>query len=142
MDGHDAVYEYFRKHLGLSHTDDFRGCLYIPNEFSGQMASMEHVAVAVGYNNFNGNVCSMHTVITRPDFVDRKTVRETFEYPFITCARSHVIAPVDSTNEEALDFDKRLGFKEIYRFPHGGTDGDLVILSMSIEECRWLGKRN
>ncbi len=136
----ETVYEFFRNRLGLSRTDDFRGALYVPIEFQGQTADMDHVAIAVGYNNFNGNLCSMHTVIQKPEFMNRTIIREAFEFPFIRCARTHIIAPVDSTNEAALNFDKKLGFKEVYRFPEGGLDGDMVILTMSKEECRWLGK--
>lgn len=136
----DIVYDFFRANLGVNFSDDFRGCLYVPDGYRGEAAEMEHVAIAIGYNNFNGNLCSMHVVIQKPEFVTKKVVREVFEYPFVDAARTHVIAPVDSTNQAAIDFDKRLGFKEIHRFPEGGTDGDLVILAMSKDECRWLKK--
>ena len=138
----DLVFDFFRANLQMSHTADFRGCLFVPIEYDGSARMMEHVAIAVGYNNFNGRLCSMHAIIQKPEFVTPGVVREVFEFPFKFCNVEYVLAPVEAGNIEALEFDKRLGFKEIYRFKEGATVGDLVMLAMSKEECRWLGKRN
>lgn len=135
-----TVHGFFNIFLQLSYTDDFRGCLFVPDIKRHKVMEVEDVAIAVGYNNFNGKLCSMHAVIQDPSFVSRPIIREIFEFPFVTCGREHVIAPVESGNKEALDFDKRLGFKELYRFPDGAVEGDLVILGMSKKECRWIGK--
>jgi len=45
---------------------------------------------------------------------------------------------VDSTNEKALRFDKKLGFVEEARISNAARAGDLVILTMTKEQCRWL----
>ena len=132
------VWEYFHRELGIHESDDFRGVLHVPSEYVGQMAKPEHVAVAVGYNSFIGKTCCMHTVIRRPELVTRHVVREAFEFPFHIAGCVAVLALVDSTNEAALNFDTRLGFKEITRIPEGGLDGDLVVLQMLRSECRWL----
>jgi hypothetical protein len=132
------VWEYFHRELGLHESDDFRGVLHVPDEFRGMTARPEHVAVAVGYNSFIGRTCCMHTVITRPASVTRSVVREAFEFPFNVAGCVAVIALVDSTNEAALSFDKKLGFQEIHRIPEGGMDGDLIIMQMLRSECRWL----
>jgi hypothetical protein len=132
------VWEYFHRELGLHESDDFRGVLHVPDEYQGMAARMEHVAVAVGYNAFIGKTCCMHTVIRRPEKVTRSVVREAFEFPFAVAGCVAVLALVDSTNEAALSFDKKLGFTEILRIPDGGLDGDLVVLQMLRSECRWL----
>lgn len=133
-----AVWQFFNARLGLHYSDDFRGVCHVPDEFRGRVADMDHVAIAVGYNSFIGRTCCMHSVIQRPEAVTRRIVRETFEYPFIKCECTAVLALVDSTNEAALRFDTKLGFKEIARVPGGGTEGDLVVLQMLRTECRWL----
>ena len=132
------VWEYFHRELGLHESDDFRGVLHVPPEYQGQMARPEHVAVAVGYNAFIGKTCCMHTVITRPELVSPRIVREAFAFPFEVAGCVAVIALIDSTNEAAIRFDTKLGFHEIDRIPHGGLDGDLVIMRMLRSECRWL----
>jgi len=134
------VWEYFYAKLQLQHTADFRGVLHIPEEYRAEPASMEHVGIAVGYAGFIGKTCCMHTVITRPDLVSPRIVRDTFAYPFITCGLECVLALVESTNGPALKFDKKLGFREVHRIPHGGMDDDLVVLEMLRADCRWLSK--
>jgi hypothetical protein len=132
------VWSFFNAKLGLHHSEDFRGVMHIPQAYQGKPAVMDDVAVAVGYNAFVGHTCCMHTVIQRPDLVSPRIVREAFEYPFVVADCVAVLALVDSTNEAALKFDTKLGFKEIDRIPGGGVDGDLVIMKMLRSECRWL----
>jgi L-amino acid N-acyltransferase YncA len=135
-----VVWEFFHDRLGLHESQDFRGVLHIPEEHVGNPMSMDHVAVAVGYNSFVGRTCCMHTVIQRPEMVTPRIVREAFEFPFVICSCEAVLGLVDSTNDAALNFDTKLGFREIARVPNGGTEGDLVVLQMLRNECRWLRK--
>lgn len=136
----NMVSEYFFAKLQLQPTADFRGVLHIPTEHESSFASMEHVAIAIGYAGFIGRTCCMHTVITRPDLMTPRIVREAFEYPFNVCNLECVLALVESTNGPALKFDRKLGFREIHRIPHGGLDDDLVVLQMLRADCRWLNK--
>ena len=133
-----SVQAFFNARLGLHDSADFRGVMWVPDEYSGVIAQMDHVAVAVGYNAFIGRTCCMHAVIQRPEYVSPRMVRETFHFPFVVCDCEAVLALVDSTNEAAMNFDTRLGFKQIASVPHGGTDGDLNVLQMLRSECRWL----
>lgn len=132
------VWSYFNKHLGVRESSDFRGVLYVPDEFDGRTMEMEHIAVAVAYNGFVGRTCCMHTVITRPDLVSPRIVRNAFEYPFLRADCMAVMGLVDSDNDAALRFDSKLGFREVARIPDGGFTGDLVVMQMLRSECRWL----
>jgi hypothetical protein len=134
------VFDYFAKKLEIRHTEDFRGVLHVPIECRRQLANMEDVGIAVAYAGFNGRTCCMHTVIARPDLVSPRIVRETFEFPFLVCNLEAVIALVDSTNDKAMSFDTKLGFREVHRIPNGGNEGDLCILQMRRADCRWLRK--
>lgn len=134
-----VVWQFFNAKLGLHPSEDFRGVCHLrPDLVPGMPVGMEDVAVAVAYNGFVGRCCFMHTVITRPECVTRAVVREAFNYPFVVCNCEAIVALVDSGNEAALSFDKRLGFTEIARIPHAGPEGDLVILRMLRSECKWL----
>jgi hypothetical protein len=132
------VWEFFNDRLGIHHSNDFRGVIHVPDECKDQPARMDDVGVAVGYNAFIGKTCCMHVVIQRPEMVTPRVVREAFEFPFLIAECVAVLALVDSTNEAALKFDTKLGFKEIHRIPGGGMEGDLVIMRMLRDECRWL----
>lgn len=132
------VHSFFADRLGLHWSEDFRGVLWVPDEYNGCPMDMEHVAVAVAYNAFIGRTCCMHSVIQRPDLVNRRMVRDTFAYPFLHANCEAVLALVDASNEAAMRFDTKLGFREIARVPHGGVDGDLCVLQMLRNECRWI----
>jgi plastocyanin len=134
----EMVGQYFHDKLGLHPSNDFRGVCHVVPPAAGEPVSMDDVAVAVGYDNFIGRVCCMHTVIAKPEHMARRIVNEAFEFPFLVCGCEAVIALVDSTNEAALEFDRRLGFHEIACIPHAGLEGDLVVLCMRRENCRWL----
>ena len=129
---------FFHDRLGLRPSPDFRGVLWLPDECSGQYARMDDVAVAVGYDAFIGRTCCMHTVVQRPELLNRRMVRAAFAFPFERCGCEAVLALVDSANEAALAFDTRLGFHETGRIANGGPDADLVLLVMERAACRWL----
>ena len=133
------VWEYFHEKLGIHPSDDFRGvCHFLPEVRLDQPVDMDDVVSAIGYNAFLGRTCCMHVVVNKPEYVTRQMVRQAFEFPFITCGCEVVVGLVDSTNDAALDFDKRLGFIEQCRIKDGGPYGDLVILSMARGSCRWI----
>lgn len=134
------VHSFFFDRLGLHWSEDFRGVLHVPEANRGDVMRMEDVAIAVGFNGFIGRTCCMHAVIQRPDLVSPRLVRETFEFPFLHCDCEAVLGFVDSTNDAALSFDRRLGFKDIAVIPNGGPDADLIILRMMRADCRWLRK--
>ena len=136
--GDGLLGQFFEARLQLRPSVDMRGVLHVPKEFEHGTPNMDSVAVAVAYQNFIGRTCCMHTVIQKPEFVTPRMVRETFNYPFNVCGLSAVLALVDSENSAALDFDSRLGFKEIYRIPEGGLEGDLIVMEMQRGNCRWI----
>lgn len=114
--------------------------LHVPDAFKNAPMTMADVAVAIGYNGFIGRTCCMHMVIQRPELVSRRITREAFEFPFNVCNCEAVIGFVDSKNHAALDFDRRLGFRDVLVIPNGGPDGDLIQLVMTRADCRWLRK--
>jgi RimJ/RimL family protein N-acetyltransferase len=134
------VNAFFSDRLGLHASADFRGVLHVPDEYTGQLAQMDHVAVAIGYNGFVGRTCCIHIVIQRPDLFSRALIREAFEYPFLVCGCEAVLALIDSHNDKSLDLTRRIGFSEIARIPHGGHEGDLIAKQMLRADCRWLRK--
>ena len=134
------VHAFFKVRLGLHWSDDFRGVIHVPQVMAGAVARMDDVAIAVAWNGFVGKTCCMHAVIQRPELVSPRIVRETFEFPFLHCGCEAILAFVDSENAAALNFDRKLGFKDIARIPHGGPEADLIILQMLRSECRWLRK--
>lgn len=61
-----------------------------------------------------------------------------FDYPFNQLKVNKVAGTINSKNEELLDFNRRLGFKEEARIKNAYLDGDLLVLTMDRADCRWL----
>lgn len=97
----------------------------------------ELIGVA-GYDNWNDQAVEMHVAGAYTGWINREFLIRAFYYPFVTAGRKVAIGKVDSVNETALEFDKRIGFKEVCRIPDGASEGDMVILTMHRTECRWL----
>lgn len=94
------------------------------------------IDAGVLYDQYNGRSICMHVAIEKP--VTRSYTRACFEYPFNQLKVEKVLGLVDSTNEKALRFDKHLGFVEEARIAGAGKTGDLVILTMTKAQCRWI----
>lgn len=80
----------------------------------------------------------MHVAADSKDWMSRTLIRYVFSYAFDTCQVKRITALVDSTNEISLDFCKRLGFKEESRMKDASPSGDVIILVMFREDCKWI----
>jgi RimJ/RimL family protein N-acetyltransferase len=70
--------------------------------------------------------------------VTRRAISAVFEYPFYQLGVKKVLGFVNSENLKALSFDLRLGFEVEAIVNDVYERGDLYILSMTREKCRWL----
>lgn len=93
----------------------------------------------VWYEDFNGKSVTCHIVLKKP--LNRRYLAIIFDYPFIQLGVSKIIGPVKSNNQKAIDFDKKLGFKEEARLLDAFPDADLIFFVMNKEDCRFLGER-
>lgn len=93
----------------------------------------------VGYDGWNGTACEMH-MAGSPGWLSRDFIWAAFDYPFNQANCKVVIGKVPSGNVEALDIDRRLGFKTECILEGGHPDGALHILSLRKEDCKWLNR--
>lgn len=95
------------------------------------------------YQGFTGASIRMHVAGFAPRWIDRDMLWMAFHYPFDQLGVRKVLGFIHSTNLKALDFNRKLGFKEEARIAGVFRDADLVIMTMRREDCRWLtrGKR-
>lgn len=92
----------------------------------------------VFYNEYTRRSISMHVASLKPNWLNVDLLWVMFDYPFNQLGVEFVFGPIRSSNTEAIDFAKHIGFKEVTRIPEMFPDGDLVILRMSRDECKWL----
>ena len=105
--------------------------------FIGQEIDGEIKAV-VAYDNIMDKSCMMHTAAIVPNWISKDLLWAAFDYPFNKLKVKVILASVASTNEEALKLDRHLGFVDKAYIEDAHIDGDLVILAMRRENCRWL----
>lgn len=95
------------------------------------------IIACVGYDNYNGSSIRMHVAGEGKKWMTREYLRICFWYPFEQLKVKKIIGLVDSTNKQALNFDKHLGFIEEHVIKEAGQIGDLHILTMTREQCRF-----
>lgn len=93
----------------------------------------------VVFDSFDpGARCSMHCAGERSDWCSRKLLRFCFDYVFNVARCKVVVITVLANNTEALEFNERVGFKELARVKDGAGDQDLVILTLHRDDCKWV----
>lgn len=97
----------------------------------------------VGYTAFIGKTCQMHVVNLKSGYVPKQVLKSAFDYPFNQLGIEKAFGIVNSFNTRAMEFDKKVGFKEVVRFAGMHDDGgDLVVFEMNKSDCRWIRERN
>jgi L-amino acid N-acyltransferase YncA len=94
------------------------------------------LTAGVVFDQYNGRSLCMHVALERPLY--RGFLRSCFRYAFDQLGVLKVIGLVDSKNEKALRLDRHLGFIEEAKIKDAGKTGDLIILTMTRPQCRWI----
>ena len=102
------------------------------------VASQGQLAGGVIYSNYTGVSLTMHVAGFNPSWISIDMLWVGFHYPFSQLGCSKVFGQVPEYNSKALEFDLKLGFKEEARIKDVFPAGDLILLSMRREDCRWL----
>ena len=71
-------------------------------------------------------------------WMDRTFLWMVFDYPFSQLKVDRIFTQTRETNVAALEFNRKLGFKEICRIDGVFPDGRCVVNAMAREDCRWL----
>jgi RimJ/RimL family protein N-acetyltransferase len=97
------------------------------------------LVAGVLYEDYNGANVVMHVASDGTgQWLTAEYLRTCFEYPFGQLGCKHVTGIVPSNNDKALTFDRRLGFEVEAVLAGAHPDGDLIVLHMKREKCRWI----
>lgn len=107
------------------------------SRFIGQEIDGELVAV-VGYCGFLPNSCQMHVASVVDNWISRDLLWASFDYPFNKLKIRTILAPLCSDNKEALRLNRHLGFEVKAEIEDAHMDGNLTIMAMNREQCKWL----
>lgn len=94
----------------------------------------------VTYHSYTGSCVELNMAGFDPHWGCKDLLWAIFAYPFIQLKCSKIIARVKDTNLRALKLILRTGFTEENRIKDAFPDGELIILSMRREDCKWLQK--
>jgi hypothetical protein len=122
------------EHAGVQPCADFQALFWV-----GEDNQIEWV---IGYTAFIGKTCQMHMVNLKGGYTPKGLLFGAFDYPFNFLGLEKAFGIVNSLNTKAMEYDKKLGFKEAIRFPGMHCDGgDLVVFEMNKADCRWIRER-
>ncbi len=91
------------------------------------------------YDNYNGANIQMHVAGEGRRWLNRDYLRFCFHYPFNQLKVKRITGIVPSVNDDALKFDTHIGFRYETTLRDAHPDGDLIVLVMRREDCRWIG---
>ena len=106
----------------------------------GQLKDGNLVAVA-GYTNFMPKACEIHIGSVGEHWASKDFIWAVFDYPFNKLGVSVILGQICAANIDALTLNRHLGFKGVADIPDAHMSGDLVIMAMRKEECRFLNIR-
>lgn len=92
------------------------------------------------YQNYTGpgGSIGIHVASYHERWINRDILWICFHYPFVQLNCKKLFGQVPVTNRKALEFDLNLGFKIEATISDVFPDGDLYVISMLREDCRWL----
>lgn len=90
------------------------------------------------YSSYTGRSLEMHVAAFGPNWISKDLLWVAFHYPFVQLGCEKVFARVQASNAAALRMDKHLGFEFETTIKDVYPDGDLLVLSMYRDKCRWL----
>jgi RimJ/RimL family protein N-acetyltransferase len=104
---------------------------YLGNVIDGKIRAV------VMYCNFFGKSCCIHVHGEDNHWATKSFLKAVFHYPFNILKLKVIIGTVAGNNEKALRLDRHLGFRDVAIIPDAHDEGDLVILEMRPEYCKW-----
>ena len=104
--------------------------------YIGQVLDGQIKAVVV-YCGFFGKSCMIHVGAEGQHWMTKDYLKEVFNYPFNKLKLKVIIGTVAGSNKKALKLNRHLGFRDVATISDAHDDGDLVILEMRPEYCKW-----
>lgn len=87
---------------------------------------------------YTGASMQMHMAGFRPNWSSRDMIWVAFHYPFVQLGVKKLFGQVGVHKPEVLKIDLQLGFKVEAIIKDVYPEGDMALLSMYKEDCRWL----
>jgi hypothetical protein len=101
------------------------------------------IVAGVLFDSCNGASVMMHVAaIPGKRWMTRELLWICFDYPFNQLGVKKIIGLVASRDESVIAFDTHLGFVHEATLKDAHPSGDLLLLTMTRAQCRWLHMRS
>lgn len=99
----------------------------------------QEILAVVAYESYNKvNIVGHIAAVPGRRWLDREFLWYCFYYPFVQLGCKRITGLVASNNLEARKFDENLGFTLEATLKDAHPEGDLLVYSMTKDQCRWL----
>ena len=98
----------------------------------------DKLAGGVIFKDYTGVSIGLHVAAFDPYWLNRDFLWITFDYPFRQLGCKKILSPIPEDNIRSIEFCKKIGFKMDTIIRDVFPTGDMHILSLYKEECRWL----
>ena len=98
------------------------------------------IVAGVIYEGWNQRSIVCHIAIEGA--VTREFMKAVSVYAFVTCGVHKVIGPIPSDNAKAIKNAARIGFTEEARIKDAAPNGDIILFTLTADQCRFLGAKN
>ncbi len=92
----------------------------------------------VFYESCTGPMIFAHQASFSKHWLCRDLLWVMFHYPFVQLGCNKICGTIPSSNADLLQFNLKLGFTIETSVKGAYPDGDMLIMSMLRNECRWL----
>lgn len=89
-------------------------------------------------DNYNAQNAYPHIVIEKTGKDVIQLITAFCDYAFNHCQLKRLTAMIPASKPDVLAFDLKLGFEYEFLMKDGAKDGDLHIIKMTPQSCRWL----
>ena len=99
----------------------------------------EEVCAICTLDSWSPNSVQMHLWIGNPMVMRRGFAEEVFGFIFGDAGRNKALCVMPGNNEKVINFNRKMGFTELFRIEDGYDIGtDLVISELKKENCRYI----
>lgn len=90
------------------------------------------------YDNYTRNCVFIHQAGFSKRWLTGDMLWVAFDYPFNQLKVHKLAGTIPSSKPWLLKFNQRMGFREECRIKDAYPDGDMIVLTMTRDECPWL----
>jgi RimJ/RimL family protein N-acetyltransferase len=90
------------------------------------------------FDGYTGSCVFAHQASFDKRWLSRDMLWVLFDYPFNQLKVKKICGTIPSSNPKLLEFNLKLGFIVETIIKDGYPDGDMLVMSMTRGECRWL----